>query len=100
MRDHVQAALMFSSDGAIRANHLAILRDDRHLQPAENVTPVVSTNVLDRFGPELADAVDAVSALLTTEVLRTLNELVSVRGRSAQTVAAEWLAEHGPASPG
>jgi osmoprotectant transport system substrate-binding protein len=100
MRDHVQAALMFSSDGAIRANHLAVLRDDRHLQPAENVTPVVSTSVLDRFGPELADAVDAVSALLTTEVLRTLNELVSVRGRSAQTVAAEWLAEHGPASPG
>jgi osmoprotectant transport system substrate-binding protein len=98
MRDHVQAALMFSSDGAIRANDLAVLRDDRHLQPAENVTPVVRTDVLDRFGPELADAVDAVSAMLTTEVLRTLNELVSVRGRSPSTVAAEWLDGRGPAA--
>jgi osmoprotectant transport system substrate-binding protein len=96
MRDHVQAALMFSSDGAIRANDLVVLRDDRNLQPAENVTPVLRTDVLERFGAELADTLNAVSALLTTEVLRTLNELVSVRGRSPTTVAAEWLAAHGP----
>jgi osmoprotectant transport system substrate-binding protein len=96
LRGQVQAALMFTSDGAIRANDLVVLRDDRRLQPPEHVTPVVRADVLDRFGPRLARTVNAVSARLTTEVLRTLNELVAVQGRSAAVVAAEWLAAHVP----
>lgn len=91
----VQAALMFSSDGAIRSNGLVVLRDDRNLQPAEHVIPIVREDVLERFGPTLAEVVNAVSASLTTAVLRTLNEQVSVRGRSPGAVAAEWLTASG-----
>jgi osmoprotectant transport system substrate-binding protein len=93
--DQVQAALMFTSDGAIRSNGLVVLRDDRNLQPAEHVIPVVREDVLERFGPPLAEVVNAVSASLTTAVLRTLNEQVSVRGRSPGAVAAEWLTASG-----
>jgi osmoprotectant transport system substrate-binding protein len=92
----VQAAVMFSSDGSIRANDLVVLRDDRLLQPAENVTPVVGTDTLERFGPRLADALDTVSEALTTSALRGLNEAVSVDHRSIPTVASEWLAGIGP----
>jgi osmoprotectant transport system substrate-binding protein len=93
--DQVQAALMFTSDGAIRSNGLVVLRDDRNLQPAEHVIPVVREDVLERFGPALAEVVNAVSASLTTAVLRTLNEQVSARGRSPGSVAAEWLTASG-----
>jgi osmoprotectant transport system substrate-binding protein len=91
----VEAAVMFSSDGTIRENGLVALRDDRALQPAENVTPVVRTAVLDRFGPGVARVVDAVSAAMTTEILRGLNEAVSIHRRSASAVAAAWLASRG-----
>ena len=91
----VQAAVMFSSDGAIAANDLVALRDDRGLQPAENVTPVVRTEVLDGFGPRLADTLNAVSAALTTSALRRLNEAVSIRRRSVAAVASAWLTAHG-----
>jgi osmoprotectant transport system substrate-binding protein len=91
----VQAAVMFSSDGSIRANNLVVLRDDRQLQPAENVTPVVRTSALERFGPRLADVLNAVSAALTTSTLRALNEAVSVEHRSTAAVASEWLTRSG-----
>jgi osmoprotectant transport system substrate-binding protein len=91
----VQAAVMFSSDGSIRANDLVVLRDDRRLQPAENVTPVVRTDTLDRFGPRLAGTLNAVSAALTTSALQALNEAVSVRRRSVAAVASSWLSAHG-----
>ncbi len=91
----VQAAVMFSSDGSIEANDLVVLGDDRSLQPAENITPIVRTSTLDRFGARLAEALDAVSAALTTRALRTLNEAVSLRHRSVAAVASEWLSPNG-----
>lgn len=90
----VKVALMFTSDGQIQSAGLVLLRDDRHLQPAENVTPLVRTEVMSRFGPRVADVLNEVSAALTTEELRSLNAEVS-GGRSPQAAAADWLAAHG-----
>jgi osmoprotectant transport system substrate-binding protein len=98
--NHVQAAVMFSSDGAIRANDLVVLLDDRRLQPAEHVTPVVRADVVARYGDRLVGTLNAISAVLTTEVLRTLNELVSIRGRPARVVVSEWLDAHAPGPRG
>jgi len=90
----VDVALLFTSDGAIDLNDFVLLEDDRDLQPAENVTPVIRTGVLDRFGPPLADTVNAVSALLSTGELRTLNAEVA-RGATPQQIARAWLASNG-----
>jgi osmoprotectant transport system substrate-binding protein len=90
----VDVALLFTSDGAIDLNDFVLLEDDLDLQPAENVTPVVRTGVLDRFGPSLADTVNAVSALLSTGELRTLNAEVA-RGATPQQIASRWLASNG-----
>ncbi len=46
----IDVGLLFTSDGAIRTNHFVLLEDDRHLQPAENITPVLRPEVLERFG--------------------------------------------------
>jgi osmoprotectant transport system substrate-binding protein len=70
------------------------LVDDRGLQPAENVTPVVRREVVDRWGQPFVDAVDAVSARLTTTGLQVLNGRVA-NGEPVRAVAAEWLAGRG-----
>jgi len=90
----VDVALLFTSDGAIDLNDFVLLEDDLDLQPAENVTPVIRTGVLDRFGPSLADTVNAVSALLSTGELRTLNAEVA-RGATPEQIASRWLASNG-----
>ena len=52
------------------------------------------TEVVDEFGSSLVDPVDEVSARLTTDVLRDLNEQVA-HGESARTVASRWLGAQG-----
>lgn len=90
----VQAALLFTSDGQIDAHGFVLLEDDRHLQPAENVTPIVRTDALTRFGPRLAEVTNAVSAALTTEDLQRMNSDIAA-GEAPAAVAAGWLAERG-----
>jgi osmoprotectant transport system substrate-binding protein len=92
--EQVQAALLFTSDGQIDAHGFVLLKDDRHLQPAENVTPIVRTDALAKFGPRLTEVTNAVSAALTTEDLRRMNRDVA-GGEASAAVAAGWLAERG-----
>jgi osmoprotectant transport system substrate-binding protein len=91
----VQLGVLFTSDGQIDAHGLVLLRDDRHLQPAENVTPIVREEVLARFGPKVARVADAISAALTTDELRAMNASILLQGRSPSAVAAAWLSSHG-----
>ena len=90
----VDVGLLFTTDGAIDSNGFVLLKDDRMLQPAENVTPVVHGEVVDRFGQEFVGLVNAVSAELTTDDLRELNALVNIEGERARDVAMGLLAEH------
>ena len=90
----IDVGLLFSSDPTLRAGGLIDLRDDRRLQPAENVTPIVSQATLERFGPRLVDALNAVSALLRTSDLREMNAATGA-GRPAAEVARGWLRANG-----
>ena len=85
----VDVGVLFTTDPAL-ADYVE-LTDDLGLQPAENVTPLVRTAVLDRAGPELARAVDAVSAQLTTPALRTLNAQQGNAPGKRAAIAAHWL---------
>jgi len=91
----IDVALMFTTDPAIAAEHLVVLDDDRGLQPAENVTPVVRHAVLRAFGPALARAVDAVSTRLTTSELAALIRRVTMTAQPARLVARAWLEDQG-----
>jgi osmoprotectant transport system substrate-binding protein len=90
----IDVGLLFSSDPTLRAGGLVDLRDDRNLQPAENVTPILSRVTLERFGTGLADLLNAVSALLRTSDLRELNAAMAA-GQSPGAVAREWLHANG-----
>ena len=74
-------------------NDLVQLEDDRQLQPADNVVPVVRREILDAYGPALVRLLNAVSAQLTTKELTGLNLQVDA-GQPAADAAARWLRAH------
>jgi len=89
----IDVALMFTTDPAIESEALIVLTDDRGLQPAENVTPLVRREVLSRHGNGVVETLDGVSTLLTTSDLREMIGQV-VGGRAAHEVAESWLQDH------
>ncbi len=93
-KDEVSAGLVFTTDATISAFTLVLLDDDKGLYPAQNVTPVVRQEVLDQY-PQLAEALNKVSAELTTRELRALNYTVALAGEQPDRAATTWLQDHG-----
>jgi osmoprotectant transport system substrate-binding protein len=84
----VQIGLLFSTDPSIEANGFVQLVDDKHLQDAENITPVIRTAVLN---DEVQRRLDGVSAALTTDNVTALIGRVVLDGRDIPTVAKDFL---------
>ncbi len=87
---YVDVALLFTTDPSIARGDLVELVDDRGLQPAENVIPLIRTELRARFGARLVRILDGVSRGLTTEALGRLNGEVEAGAEPAR-VAARWL---------
>jgi osmoprotectant transport system substrate-binding protein len=92
---YIDVALLFTTDPTIATGEFVPLADDLGLQPAENVTPLVRHEVVDRWGPKLVAVIDGVSARLTTEDLRQLNAQLLVPGANVRAVAGAWLEKAG-----
>jgi len=90
----IDVGMIETTDASLIGQDLVQLEDDRGLQPAENVVPVVRRQVVDRYGPGLVRLLDAVSAQLTTAELRGLNRQVAVDDQPPSGVAAGWLRAH------
>ena len=90
----VEVAVLFTTDAELTDRNLVALDDDRHLQPPENVTPIVSERVAARHGQRLVDTLDDVSARLTSEELRFLNWRVGPGHRPRDAEARGWLRRH------
>jgi osmoprotectant transport system substrate-binding protein len=86
--DSVQIGLLFSTDPSIRRNGFVALADDKHLQNAENITPVIRSEALNA---EVRTLLDAVSARLSTRNVTELVGQVTVGGQALATVAARFL---------
>jgi osmoprotectant transport system substrate-binding protein len=89
--DQVQVGLLFSTDPSIRENGFVPLADDKHLQNAENITPVIRTAVLN---DRIRGLLDAVSAKLTTEDVTGMVGHV-VHGEDLATAARSFLIQNG-----
>jgi osmoprotectant transport system substrate-binding protein len=92
---YIDVALLFTTDPDIPARHLVVLADDRGLQPAENITPLLRRDVIARYGPNLVAVLNRVSALLDTGTLRALDARVERAGQTPRLVAGSWLRAHG-----
>ena len=83
----VDVADIYSSDPAIRVKDLVILSDPQMLILPQNVTPLVSASL-----PAIAaTAINRVSALLTPDELRSLNQRSTGEKLSSKTIATDWL---------
>ncbi len=90
--DEVQIALMFSTDPSIEANGFVPLVDDKYLQDAENITPVIRTEKVDG---EVRRLLDAVSARLSSDIVTELVRRIVIEGQDVSSVATAFLAENG-----
>ena len=66
--------------------------DDRHLQDAENITPVIRSKVLN---DEVRGLLDGVSDRLSTEGMTELVGRVVIDGERVATVATGFLNANG-----
>lgn len=87
----IDVALLFSSDSVMAGEEFVELLDDRGLQPAENITPIVRKELRQRWGGRIAATLDAVSARLTTDELRRLNAAFEGASADPAPVARDWL---------
>jgi osmoprotectant transport system substrate-binding protein len=88
LNDEVQIGLLFSTDPRITENGFVSLTDDRHLQNAENITPVIRSVTLN---DEVRGLLDAVSAELSSEEVTELVGQVVIDGENVPTVARRFL---------
>lgn len=84
----IDVGLLFSTSSAIVAENFVVLEDDKNLQTAESITPVVREEVLDDTVTEL---LNSVSAALTTEGITELNGRVELDKEDPADVAADFL---------
>jgi osmoprotectant transport system substrate-binding protein len=92
--DEIQVALLFTSDGVIAAKGFVLLEDDKGLQPAENLTPVIRQEIIDAYGDDLVEALNDISAELTTAELSEMNRLIGIDGEDPDQVAKDWIADN------
>jgi osmoprotectant transport system substrate-binding protein len=89
-----QLGLSGTTDGTLEDLGLVVLEDDKQLQNADNLVPVVNAE-----GPAGTDAVaeilDTLSETLTTEDLAELNRRVDEDREQAADVAESYLTEQG-----
>lgn len=87
-------AVAFGTDGEISAFDLVLLEDDQNLFPPYQVAPVVRQDALEA-NPDIADVLNTLAPLLTTETMQQLNYEVSGNQREPAEVAREFLETQG-----
>lgn len=90
----VQVGQVGTSDGSLETLGLVVLEDDKDWQNAENLTPVVNTDFLEQ-NPDVADVLNALSGVLTTDDLMTLNAKVDIERELPEDVARDYLTDKG-----
>ena len=72
-----------------------VLEDDQGLHPAQNIAPIVSDELVEAYGQEMADALNELSAMIDTDTLVAWNVETDLEFRESDDVATEWLEEMG-----
>ena len=85
----VQVVELFSSDGNVVNNNFVALTDNKHLEAADYITPIIRKSV---DTSAVASLINKVSAKLTTAQISKLNVLVTgPKKEQPATVAQNWL---------
>nr|WP_106177809.1 ABC transporter substrate-binding protein [Prauserella shujinwangii] len=88
----IQVADLFSTSATIENNGFVPLEDDKNMFPAQNIVPLAARGVLSARHKE---ALNAVSAVLTTEKLTRLNVEFTEEKRHPVDIAEDFLRGNG-----
>jgi osmoprotectant transport system substrate-binding protein len=84
----IDVGLLFSTSSVIAANHWIVLQDDKQLQQADNIAPVIRKDV---DNAEITSLLDKVSAALDSETITQLNAKVEIEHQDPADVAKAFL---------
>ena len=85
--------LVGTTDGSLQALGLYVLKDDKQLQLANNLVPVV--NAGSAGSPQVAEALDPLAKVLTSSDLARMNDQVNMGQLSPDQVAGKYLEKNG-----
>jgi osmoprotectant transport system substrate-binding protein len=88
----IDVGRVFTTQGAIAQYGWVVLQEDKPLEPAQNIVPIGRK---DAMTDQVKQALDAISAKITTEELIKLNKLVDVDKQDPEKVANDWLTQQG-----
>jgi osmoprotectant transport system substrate-binding protein len=88
----VDVALLFSTSGVVGARGWVVLEDDKELQSAENITPLIASDVLN---DEITEALNSLSEELSTKAMTELNARVEAENEDFRAVAEDFLSRAG-----
>jgi osmoprotectant transport system substrate-binding protein len=83
-----------TSDATLDQQGLVLLEDDKGLQNAENLVPMVNSDFLDAHA-DVADILNKMSANLTTDDLATMIGKVDLERQLPKDVATQYLQDEG-----
>jgi osmoprotectant transport system substrate-binding protein len=88
----VQVVELFSSDGNVVSNNFVALTDNKHLEGADYIVPVIRKSV-DTSG--VASVLNKIDAKLTTTAISKLNLDVTTQQEQPAAVAQTWVTSVG-----
>jgi osmoprotectant transport system substrate-binding protein len=88
----INIGLVFSSDGGIAANNLVVLQDDKHLQQADNIVPLIRSAV---DNSEVTSLLNSIDSKLNTPDLTNMNKSADVDKNDPTDIASTWVKDHG-----
>jgi len=91
----VDVVVAFTTEGALSANDLVVLVDDKHFWPTYQVAPVIRQSTLKAM-PAIATHLNKIAPNLSDATMRELNNMVDgTQKRDAADVAREFVKTHG-----
>jgi osmoprotectant transport system substrate-binding protein len=90
----IDLGMLETTNGNLADRDLVQLNDDRRLQPAENIAPMMRTEIAAAYGPRLVRVLNNLTAQLNTRDLIQMNQQVELEGAKPAAAAADWLLNH------
>jgi osmoprotectant transport system substrate-binding protein len=91
----IDVGLLFTTDPTFIVNGFVRLEDDKKLQGADNIVPILRKEIATTYGDGLKTLVNSISAKITSDGLQDLNKKVQVDKQDSADVAREWLQTNG-----
>jgi len=91
----IDVGLLFTTDAQIGARGYVLLEDDKRLQLADNIVPVVREDLLAKAPEDFRTLINSLAPKLTTATLTELNRKADIDRQDPKRVAGDWLKENG-----